>query len=206
MCLQFLYFCFGKSVKIVGNGLLWASAPLAPGRWLVNPALLKTIWLMMLERCQQANTISTFKALESELTRNGVSLGFLLCLLGKRHYCAESTSLQLNWRAQTFPEQNPPKKASSSLKPLPPSAEKLSYNSLFPRPAVLEDTIQKLRFLKTAEKRRQIEHVLYSITHTFSSSLSSNGARNSDIAETRISNSNGLYMNVCFCERHEVFP
>lgn len=47
MCLQFLYFCFGKSVKIVGNGLLWASAPLAAGIQLVNPALLKTVWLMV---------------------------------------------------------------------------------------------------------------------------------------------------------------
>lgn len=103
MCLQFLYFCFGKSVKILGNGLLWASAPLAPGRWLVNPALLKTIWLMVLERCQQANTISKFKALESELTRSWVCLGFFLCLLGKETLLCRAYFLAVELESTDIP-------------------------------------------------------------------------------------------------------
>lgn len=193
--------------------LVGKCARLAPGRRLVNPALLKTIWLMVLERCQLASTISRFKTLESELTRSWVCLGFLLCLLGKEALLCLLYFLAVELESTDIPWTESTKDCLQLVKTFTTTSRKTIFRQLISQTSCVRRHRSKAEIPEDSReekaKRTCIHYTglaTHSPLHFLRMVLAILMWLRLGFPTHRISSSNGLYMNVCFCERHEAFP
>lgn len=154
-----------------------------------------------------------YLTLESELTRRWVCLGFLLCLLGKEAILCLLYFLAVELESTDIPWTESTKDCLQLAKTFTTTSRKTIFRQLISQNICVRRHRSKAEIPEDSREekaKRTCIHYTGLATHSPLHFRRMVPAilmwLRLGFPTHRISSSNGLYMNVCFCERHEAFP